>query len=82
MLSRIAIVLALIAAAATAAQKSRFAALDTDGSGGVSFTELRMAYPDADRRAFAAVDVDGTGELDEAQLIAWRAQAYPESSQR
>jgi hypothetical protein len=43
-------------------------ALDTDGDGMVSYTELLMAMPDMTEEAFAALDTDGDGLLSAEEL--------------
>ena len=40
-----------------------FATVDADASGGVTFEEAQVAWPDLTAEAFAAADTDANGEL-------------------
>lgn len=65
-----ALAFALMAGAACA-QEPDFAALDRDGSGGLSLQEVQAAIPDATEEDFAKHDADGSGELSESEFAAW-----------
>ncbi len=45
-----------------------FDTLDTDGSGGLSWNEIRDAYPDLWQEDFDTLDADGDGELSPEEL--------------
>lgn len=45
-------------------------AMDSDGDGLVSYTELLVILPEVTGEEFAAMDVDGSGALDESELAA------------
>lgn len=64
---------ALFAAGAAQAQGADFASLDSDGSGGLSISEVQAAVPTATEEEFAQYDADGSGELSEAEFNAWVA---------
>ena len=49
----------------------KFSDLDTDGSGGLSLTEVQLHAPDVTAEGFAAYDADGSGELSEVEYTAW-----------
>lgn len=48
-----------------------FKKIDADGSGGISFPEMKMAAPDVSEEQFAAYDQDNSGELGEDEFDAW-----------
>jgi hypothetical protein len=51
------------AAFAQAAAAPTLASADTDASGGVSFTEAQVLWPQLTQEQFASVDADASGEL-------------------
>ena len=68
--------LALCAAAfAQSDTDSGFSALDTDGSGGVSLSELQAAGANVTAETFAMHDTDGSGELSAEEYAAWAGGA-------
>lgn len=68
----------LIASSALA-QADEFTALDADGSGGLTHTEVQLLAPDLSVEEFAAADVDSSGELSRSEYGAWRkAGSAPE----
>jgi hypothetical protein len=52
-----------LSSAAFAQAATDFATLDTDASGGLSLSEVQVAFPDLTAENFAAADTDGNGEL-------------------
>ncbi|QBY02685.1 hypothetical protein E2K80_08210 [Rhodophyticola sp. CCM32] len=66
-LGAVALVMGLVAASYAMGQGS---ALDTDGDGLVSYTELLMAMPDMTETDFATLDADESGALDADELTA------------
>lgn len=62
---------ALSAAGVANAQQVDFASLDTDGSGGLSLSEVQAIAPGATAEDFARYDTDGSGELSESEFNAW-----------
>ena len=71
-----AVILGLSGAAfAQDAMAPDFGSLDTDGSGGISLTELQVAMPGVTAEAFAAADTDGDGELSADEFAAATAPA-------
>ena len=52
-----------LSTAAFAQAATDFGSVDTDISGGVSYAEAQVAWPDLTPEDFAAADTDGTGEL-------------------
>lgn len=63
----VALVLGLVAASYAMGQGS---ALDTDGDGLVSYTELLIAMPDLTETDFAAMDADADGALNTDEVTA------------
>lgn len=55
------------------AQDFDFATLDADASGGVSFEELQVLFPDISEDEFASYDGDANGELSEDEFEAMAA---------
>lgn len=47
--------------------------LDADGSGGLSFGEVRAAAPNVTVEEFVSADNDGSGELSREEFDAWKA---------
>jgi EF hand domain-containing protein len=64
--AQIALAILLASTSATFAQ----GALDADGDGMVTLTELQAMYPDFTQDAFTAADTDASGALDEAEFAA------------
>ena len=58
----------LISAAALAAD-AKFEAVDQDGNGVLTMSELVLALPDTTPEAFSLADVDKSGTLTEAEYI-------------
>lgn len=54
-----------------------FATLDADMSGGVSFAEAQVAWPDMTAEEFAAADTDGNGELSPEEFGVLTGAAAP-----
>ena len=48
-----------------------FSALDLDGSGGLSLSEVQAAASETTAEEFAEFDEDGSGELSEIEYAAW-----------
>ncbi|MEQ8748164.1 MAG: hypothetical protein RIC52_00175 [Amphiplicatus sp.] len=74
MLTRILTASAFLFAASTAAnaqQSVDFASVDTDQSGGLSFSEVQAISASATQDEFTKYDTDGSGELSEAEFDAW-----------
>ena len=69
--------LAMTASAACAQDSSSggFSVLDTDGSGGVSLSELQAAGATITEETFALYDTDGSGELSADEYAAWAGGA-------
>ncbi|HTM78462.1 MAG TPA: hypothetical protein VL133_12635 [Devosia sp.] len=61
--------LSLSAGVAFAQTPTSFANVDTDGNGELSFTELRLAWPDLNQNEFAAADVNASGGLSSTELV-------------
>ena len=59
---------ALLAAPAFA--QSADPAIDTDGDGLYSFTEITAAYPDVTEETFTAIDANADGALDMEEVAA------------
>lgn len=72
--------LAMAASAACAQSESDggFSILDTDGSGGVSLTELQTAGATVTEETFALYDADGSGELSPEEYATWANSAKSE----
>lgn len=52
-----------LSTAAMAQAATDFATVDADASGGVTFEEAVVAWPDLTQEAFTVADTDGNGEL-------------------
>ena len=50
-----------------------FDSLDADGSGGLSYGEVRAAAPNVTVEEFVSADNDGSGELSREEFDAWKA---------
>ena len=50
-----------------------FENLDADGSGGLSYGEIRTAAPNVTVEEFLSADNDGSGELSREEFDAWKA---------
>jgi len=61
----------LAASAANAQQQVDFASVDTDQSGGLSFSEVQAISASATQDEFTKYDTDGSGELSESEFDAW-----------
>ncbi|MEE2690287.1 MAG: EF-hand domain-containing protein [Pseudomonadota bacterium] len=59
------------ASAANAQQQVDFASVDTDQSGGLSFSEVQAISASATQDEFTKYDTDGSGELSESEFDAW-----------
>lgn len=66
-----------LSGAAFAQSATDFASVDTDISGGVTFAEAQVAWPDLTQEAFTAADTDGNGELSVEEYNALLASAAP-----
>ncbi|NGP16588.1 EF-hand domain-containing protein [Devosia aurantiaca] len=66
-----------LSGAALAQSATDFASVDTDISGGVTFAEAQVAWPDLTQEAFTAADTDGNGELSVEEYNALLASAAP-----
>ena len=73
----VAAALAMTAGVARAQDDSSggFSVLDTDGSGGVSLSELQAAGANVTEETFALYDTDGSGELSAEEYAAWAGGA-------
>ncbi|RUT29327.1 EF-hand domain-containing protein [Arsenicitalea aurantiaca] len=60
-----------------AAQPTTFDAVDTDGSGTISWAEFEIAFPDVSEAQFMAADTNGDGELDMEELRLLAPQMGP-----
>lgn len=56
-----------------AALAGDFENLDADGSGGLSYGEIRAAAPNVSVEEFVAADSDGSGDLSRDEFDAWKA---------
>jgi hypothetical protein len=61
------------AALAQATTDNPFASVDTDGSGGISYTEAQVLWPDLTQEAFDAADIDEDDVLSENEYLALAA---------
>ncbi|QQR39216.1 EF-hand domain-containing protein [Devosia rhizoryzae] len=66
-----------LSGAAFAQAATDFATVDADISGGVTFAEAQVAWPDLTQEAFTAADTDGNGELSVEEYNALLASAAP-----
>ena len=64
-----------LCAAAFAQSGAGFNTLDTDGSGGLSLSELEAAGANVTAETFAIYDADGSGELSAEEYAAWAGGA-------
>jgi len=69
-----------LAAGSAGADDSGFAAIDSDGSGGLSFAELQAVDFNMTAEIFAAYDADNSSELSAEEYAAW-ASSVNENSQ-
>jgi len=70
----------LVIALATSAHAQaplRFADVDTDGNGELSFLELQAVWRDISESEFAQADLDGSGELAPHELDSLQPAALP-----
>ncbi len=65
-----------LAASAACAEDTtnEFAAIDADGSGNLSLTEIQAAAPEVTATEFIAYDSDGSGDLSAEEFAAWKAE--------
>ncbi len=56
-----------------AAMAGEFETLDADGSGALSYGEVRAVAPDLTAEQFVAVDIDGSGDLSRGEYDAWKS---------
>lgn len=59
------------------AQAVDFDAVDTDGSGSVSWEEAQVAWPELTEDEFNAADLDGSGELSPEEFESLAHSAAP-----
>jgi len=69
--------LTLLAAPALAQTPLTFADVDTDGSGELSFEELRAVWPDLTMDEFMAADLDMNGALSAEELNGLQPSTLP-----
>jgi len=71
------VALSFTTAAFAQAAAPTFSTADTDASGGVSWTEAQVLWPDLTEDQFKAADADTSGELSADEFAALPAPAAP-----
>lgn len=69
-----------LSTAAFAQVATDFATVDADASGGITFEEAVVAWPDLTQDAFTAADIDANGELSAEEYDALVAAAATPAS--
>lgn len=69
-----------LSTAAFAQAGTDFATVDADASGGITFEEAVVAWPDLTQDAFTAADIDANGELSAEEYDALVAAAATPAS--